>query len=339
MKNTLKSHGKLVKSAFKAPSWARNRHIQTIWPRFIQTRMPLSYTWERITLPDGDFVDLAWGPKPVKLTGMVVMFHGLEGSIRSHYANDMMAYLSRHGWQVVLMHFRGCSGDVNLTPRAYHSGETGDPIFILELLEQRFASLPKVAIGFSLGGNMLMKLLGENPAQQWLQAAVSVSAPLKLDECARSINQGFSKVYQTYLLKSMKKTLLKKMQLMDYRKSIQLSEADVAGISDFWAFDDRVTAPLHGYHDAADYYEKCSGFYYLKAIHQPTLLLHSMDDPFMNQHVIPDETELARHVTMEISERGGHVGFMQGTITSPTVWLHERVHQFFADYLPMAEDS
>ena len=128
------SHGQIIKSCFRAPAWARNRHIQTIWPRFIQKRMPLKYTMERLELPDSDFIDIAWGPQPEKPTGIVAMFHGLEGSIRSHYANDMMASLSRHGWQVVMMHFRGCSGEPNRLPRAYHSGETEDPSFFLEWL-------------------------------------------------------------------------------------------------------------------------------------------------------------------------------------------------------------
>ncbi|HAW76020.1 MAG TPA: hydrolase, partial [Alteromonas australica] len=212
MSKSALAHGKIVKSQFRIPTWAKNRHIQTIWPRFIQKRLPLTYGMERLTLPDDDFVDVAWGPKPAEPSGVVVLFHGLEGSIRSHYANDMMATLSQGGWQVVMMHFRGCSGEANLTPRAYHSGETGDPAFIINFLQQRYPDTPKAAIGFSLGGNMLLKLLGEHPDSLGLKAAVAVSAPLKLDECATSVNQGFSKVYQKYLLGSMKKNLLKKMQ-------------------------------------------------------------------------------------------------------------------------------
>lgn len=328
------SHGSLINSSFRAPRWARNRHIQTIWPRFLQKRLPLDFRMQRLILPDDDFVDLAWGPKPGKLKGLVVLFHGLEGSIRSHYANDMMARLSTPDWQVVLMHYRSCSGEPNRQPRAYHSGETEDPGFFLEWLSQRFPGLPKVAVGFSLGGNMLLKLLGENPAQKWLQAAVSVSAPLKLGECAQSINQGFSRVYQKYLLGSMKQTLKQKMAYIDYRRLIQLSEQDVDNIRDFRQFDERVTAPLHGFSDANDYYEKCSAYPYLSAIHCPTLVLHSVDDPFMNHLVVPKAEELARSVTLELSDQGGHVGFMQGSPWSPTVWLHDRVKRFVADHLP-----
>ena len=329
------SHGKIIKSSFRVPSWAKNRHVQTIWPRFIQKRLPLKYSMERLTLPDDDFVDVAWGPKPAEPSGIIVMFHGLEGSIRSHYANDMMANLSVNGWQVVMMHYRGCSGVPNLKPRGYHSGETGDPSFFLDWLNQKFPQLPKVAVGFSLGGNMLLKLLGENPAQKWLSAAIAISSPLKLSECAKSINHGFSRVYQKYLLNSIKTTLRKKMSFIDYRKLIQLTGDDVDGISSFAQFDEKVTAPLHGFEDANDYYEKCSAYHFLSAIHCPTLVLHSIDDPFMNHLVVPKEEELARNVTLELSERGGHVGFMQGSVFSPKVWLHERVKRYVSDVLPI----
>lgn len=329
-----RSHGSIKQSSFRAPAWARNRHIQTIWPRFIQKRLPLRYSMERLELPDDDFIDVAWGPKPQEPTGIVALFHGLEGSIRSHYAHDMMATLSQRGWQVVMMHYRGCSGEPNRQPRAYHSGETSDPAFFLDWLSDRFPALPKVAIGFSLGGNMLLKLLGENPAQKWLQAAVSVSAPLKLAECSQSINQGFSRVYQKYLLASMKATLKRKMAFIDYRRLIQLKEEDVDSIQAFHQFDDKVTAPLHGFEDAADYYEKCSAYHFLSAIHCPTLVLHSIDDPFMNHLVVPQQEDLSRSVTVELSEQGGHVGFMQGSMLKPRVWLHERVAAFVEQYLP-----
>ncbi len=334
MQRKKQHHGHIHKSSFRAPWWARNRHLQTIWPRFIQKRLPLDYTMERVTLPDTDFIDLAWGPEPTRTTGVVAMFHGLEGSIRSHYANDMMAALSQSGWQVVMMHFRSCSGEPNRLPRAYHSGETDDPTFFLELLQKRFPGIPKVAVGFSLGANMLLKLLGENPAQKWLDGAVAISAPLKLDECARSINTGFSRIYQKYLLNSMKQTLKQKMAFIDYRSLIQLGPDEVDAIDSFAGFDDKVTAPLHDFADAQDYYEKCSAFHYLSAIHCPTLVLHSIDDPFMNHLIVPREEELSSAVAVELSDRGGHVGFMQGNILRPQVWLQQRVKQFFEQFLP-----
>lgn len=335
MTSSSRQYGKILKSSFKAPAWAKNRHVQTIWPRFIRKRMPFTFNWERVDLPDGDFVDLAWGPKPKDVTGIVVLFHGLEGSVRSHYANDMMATLSNHGWQAVMMHFRGCSDERNRTTRAYHSGDTQDPLFILDFLHKRYPDVPKTALGVSLGGNMLLKLLGENPSGHGLEAAVAISAPLKLAECSISVSQGFSRVYQRYLLKSMKSRLKEKMEKIDYSSVLTLREDEIDNMSTFRQFDDKITAPLHGYVDADDYYEKCSGFHFLSAIHCPTLILHAIDDPFMNHLVIPDEKDLARNVTIELSEQGGHVGFMQGLPWNTSIWLHERVLRFFNDYLPI----
>lgn len=335
----LRTHGHIIKSSFKPAKWAKNRHIQTIWPRFIQPRKNLQYTTERLNTPDGDFVDLAWSPSPNESKGTVVIFHGLEGSIRSHYANDLMAFLYRQGWQVVLMHFRGCSGEPNKTTRTYHSGDTRDALFVLDYLKSKFSHQLMVGIGFSLGGNMLLKLLGEHPSQSWLNAACVISAPLKLVECSRSINQGFSRVYQRYLLASMRRTLLKKMQNIDYSTDLPLTEAHVKAISTFREFDDLVTAPLHGYEDAVDYYEKCSGYYFLRAVRTPTLVLHSKDDPFMNEHVIPEETDLSTSVTMELSEQGGHVGFMQGPPWKPVIWFHQRIADFLLEQQTKFNDA
>ena len=321
-------HGRIIKSSFTPPGWAKNRHLQTIWPRFIQARKKNRYTSERLNTPDGDFVDLAWSAAPAELKGTVVIFHGLEGSIRSHYANDLMAFLYRQGWQVVLMHFRGCSGVPNKTTRSYHSGDTNDAMFVLDYLRSKCTSQFMVGIGFSLGGNMMLKLLGENPSQRWLNAACVISAPLKLAECSDSINRGFSRVYQGYLLTSMRRTLLTKMTSIDYSKDLQLTVAQVKAIQTFRQFDDRVTAPLHGFTDAVDYYEKCSSFYYLRAVKTPTLILHAKDDPFMNAKVIPEERDLSSSITIELSDQGGHVGFMQGLPWKPVIWFHQRVADF-----------
>ncbi|WJG09316.1 hydrolase [Aliiglaciecola sp. LCG003] len=325
---------KIIKSDYQAPFWAKNRHLQTLWPRFIKRRLPLAVRSESFELPDNDSIKLVWG-KPENIQackGVAVIFHGLEGSVKSHYANDMMAQLQKNGWQTVLMHFRGCGGEPNHTSRAYHSGETADPSYFLDWLDKKFPELPKVAVGFSLGANMLLKLLGENPKQRFLKAAVAISAPLRLDECARSINQGFSKVYQNYLLKSMVSTLRTKMRSIDYSGLIHIKDEQVAKLTNFRQFDQHVTAPLHGFSGAEDYYQQCSAIHYLKHIITPTLVLHAADDPFMNEAVIPVEDELSEAVQFELSERGGHVGFMQGTPWNTTVWYHQRVARFFEPF-------
>lgn len=328
---------------FTPPWWAKNRHVQTIWPRFFQRRKPLSYWQEQLELPDGDFVMVNWGEKPESPRGMVVLFHGLEGSIKSHYANDMMAHLRSQNWWPVLMHFRSCGGVLNRLPRAYHSGDTADAWFFLQELQQRWPEIPKYGIGFSLGANMLLKLLGEQGQQDTLQAAVAISPPFDLAICSDSINQGFSRAYQGYLLSSMCKSLKQKMQLMDFSEAIALKPEQISELKNFRDFDHRVTAPLHGFDGADDYYQRCSAKGFIGQIQTPSLILHALDDPFMAPDIVPDAGTLPDCVTLEVSEKGGHVGFLQGTPWKPKIWLHQRVSQFLTSVeaplssAPMAE--
>lgn len=320
--------GKIIESDFQPPWWAKNRHVQTIWPRYFQRRTKVKTQDQRLQLPDGDFIDLAWSEKPTLSKGICVIFHGLEGSVNSHYANDMMLNMQQQGWWVVLMHFRGCSGEDNLLPRAYHSGDTQDALFFLDWLQQQFPDTAKVAIGFSLGANMLLKLLGEHPQQSYLLAGVAISTPFKLIECAQSINHGFSRVYQKYLLTSLKKKLLSKMSKMHFHDKVVLSKQKVQQFKDFFEFDQNVTAPLHGFASALDYYQQCSSIRFLKNIKTPTLILHAKDDPFMSRAVLPLRTEISPAVRLELSENGGHVGFMHGSPWRPKIWFHQRVGRF-----------
>ncbi|KXI30555.1 hydrolase [Paraglaciecola hydrolytica] len=329
----LQHKGKVVVSDFIAPWWARNRHVQTIFPRFFQKRAALSYRREDFSLPDGDKVNLVWVGEPLAANALVVMFHGLEGSIDSHYCHNTAAYLQRQGFAVVVMHFRGCGGKPNLLARAYHSGETGDAWTLLNYLQQQYPDLPKLAIGFSLGANMLLKLLGERPEQRIIQGAMAVSAPLLLNECADSINHGFARRYQKYLLKSMLKNLSLKMQSIDYRGLINITEEQIPSIKTFRDFDQNITAPLHGFKDANDYYQRCSALPFLHKIKTPTLIIHAKDDPFMNENVLPKAEQLSAFVRVEVSEQGGHCGFMQGTPWSPEIWLQPRSARFFQSIL------
>ncbi len=314
--------------SFKAPLWARNRHVQTIWPRFFQRRLPLDTTQQRLELPDGDFVDLAWSQRPDECKGIVPMFHGLEGSINSHYANDMIAQLNRDGWWVVLMHFRGCSGSINRLPRSYHSGDTEDARYFLEYLHKQNFGLPiQSAMGFSLGANMLLKLIGEEPNHGYFDSAIAISPPFKLAECSKSISEGFSRIYQSYLLASMRKTFIEKIRQIDFGK-FKITNEIMNRVKTFRDFDEYITAPLHGFQNAEDYYLKSSCINYLKKITTPTLIIHSKDDPFMNTSVVPKPEHLSQHIKLELSEKGGHVGFMQGSPWRPKIWLHDRVKNF-----------
>jgi len=326
-------YGEIVESDFKPPWWAKNRHIQTIFPRFIQKRVKLDYRWEKLALPDGDFVNLIWAGDVHKSSGLIVMFHGLEGSIRSHYINDMAANFVTHGYAVVLMHFRGCGGEQNTTPRAYHSGETEDAWYFLNWLEQKFPEIRKVAMGFSLGANMLLKLLSEQPKQKIVKAAMAVSTPFNLALCANSINQGFSKIYQAYLLKSMVNNLLIKMRSIDYSKLLKVTKSQIKQFKHFRDFDQHITAPLHGFLDADDYYKKCSSQNFLGGIATPTLVIHAKDDPFMHESIVPHADFLSSSVCLEVSENGGHVGFMQGTPWRPKIWMQQRANHFFQPFI------
>ncbi|MBC3765944.1 hydrolase [Neptunicella marina] len=324
--------GKIVKSAFKPAWWARNRHIQTIWPRYLQKRRLVQLTNQRIELEDGDFVDLSWAPKPHNCRGIAVLFHGLEGSARSHYANDMLAVMADNGWHAVMMHFRGCSNEENRLARAYHSGDTADAWQVVTQLKRNSHDLPIVAIGFSLGANMLLKLLGEKPQQNIIDAAVCISPPFQLGKCSDAVNQGFSRLYQHYLLASMQKKLVQKMSKMDFSHSLAVNVDDVMKLNSFREFDDAITSRLHGFSDADDYYLKCSAIAYTRHITTPTLVIHSLDDPFMSRDIVPQAGDLSPTVTIELSEQGGHVGFMQGLPWKPQIWLHQRVPAFLNQF-------
>ncbi|MEP1385087.1 MAG: hydrolase [Paraglaciecola sp.] len=326
-------YGEIVESDFVPPWWAKNRHVQTIFPRFFQKRAKVDLRKEKLALPDGDFVNLVWLGDVKRSLGLVAMFHGLEGSIRSHYSNDMAANLVKQGYAVVLMHFRGCGGEINTKPRSYHSGETEDAWYFLNWLEKKFPETKKTAIGFSLGANMLLKLLSEHPKQQIIRAAMAVSAPFKLDVCSLSINQGFSRLYQAYLLKSMVNNLQLKMQKVDFKNILTVDESQMGALKSFREFDENITAPLHGFKSAEDYYEKSSASRFLHKIATPTLVIHAKDDPFMHESILPDASSLSPSVCLEVSEKGGHVGFMQGTPWHPKIWMHQRANRFFASFM------
>ena len=275
---------------------------------------------ERLELPDGDFVDLDWtlndsGP-------IVILFHGLEGSSRSHYARGMLASLPQHGMRAVLMHFRGCSGEPNRLARAYHSGDTGDIDFLVRTLRAREPNTPLAAIGYSLGGNALLKWLGEQGKDAPVQCAAAVSVPFLLHESTAHMNRGLSRIYQWHLLKSLKQGAHRKAG--KFTPPAPLEEID--RMKSFFEFDDRVTARLHGFDDALHYYTSSSSRQYLNRIRIPTLIVHAIDDPFMHAQVIPAAGELSPPIELDLHRHGGHAGFVGGSLPwKPRYWLEERI--------------
>ncbi|ARU56789.1 MAG: hydrolase [Pseudomonadales bacterium] len=323
-----------MQSMFKAPPWAKNAHLQTIWPSKIRKiDMPERVT-ETIDLPDGDFLDLTWTSKDIQpQQPLFLILHGLEGSAESNYAKGMQKALGNRGWASVLMHFRGCSGRLNRLERGYHSGETGDARFMIEWLREQYPSHFLGAIGYSLGGNVLTKYLGEYGDGSLLDAAAIVSAPLDLAACSRRMQTGFSRNYQNYLLDSMKSNFINKSRFTQFADYSPPSHDEIAAMSSFIEFDDRVTAPLHGFVDAEDYYRRCSGKHFVSQIKTRTLMIHARDDPFMTEEVIPDQWQIPDCVDYELSQHGGHVGFLFGSPWKPRFWLEERIPEWMSHRL------
>jgi hypothetical protein len=300
--------------------WCHNPHLQTLWPVFFRRHPRPPLRRERLELPDGDFVDLDWtlndsGP-------IVILLHGLEGSRHSHYARGMLDILPRQGMRAVLMHFRGCSGEPNRLARAYHSGDTGDVDFLVRTLKAREPNTPLAAIGYSLGGNVLLKWLGEQGKEAPIQCAAAVSVPFLLHESTARMNRGFSRVYQWKLVRSLKASVRRKPQ----HPLASLAPSELEKMRSFYEFDDRVTAPLHGFRDALHYYTASSSRQFLNRIRIPTLIVHATDDPFMPASAIPEANELSPAIEFDLSRHGGHVGFVGGRVPwRPRYWLEERL--------------
>ncbi|MCB1759977.1 MAG: hydrolase [Gammaproteobacteria bacterium] len=300
--------------------WLPGPHLQTIWPVLFRPRPRLATRLERLELEDGDFIDIAWlnetAPGPT-----VLLLHGLEGSIDSHYASGLMKSLGDAGFRVVFMHFRGCSGTPNRLPRGYHSGETGDLSRVVAHVEQASGNPVSAIVGFSLGGNVLLKWLGERREPAGLRRAIAVSVPYRLDQCAARLERGLSRIYRDYLLRKLRASYRRK-----FRQIESPLRVDPAGLKSFHAFDDRITGPLHGFRGADHYYAESSSRQYLHRIRVETLLLHARDDPFMLAETVPTHAELAPSVRLELSDHGGHVGFVAGGAPwRARYWLDERI--------------
>lgn len=308
-------------SAFRPHPLLRGAHAQTLFAFLAHRHHPLPWQHERLELPDGDFLDLCHlGPagRPV-----VCLFHGLEGCVRSHYVGGLASALVAHGFRVTFMHFRGCSGEPNRLPRAYHSGETGDIGHLVEILRQRHERHALLAVGFSLGGNALLKYLGERGGDSPLRAAVAVSPPLRLATAANRIDRGLSCIYQAYLMHRMKASTRARLRRLG---TLPVDPQRMEHSRSFREFDDCVTAPLHGFRDADDYYGRSSSALWLAGIEIPTLVLHACDDPFLGPEGIPDGHGAGPGVQFELSRHGGHVGFIgRNRFGLPVRWLERRI--------------
>lgn len=317
----------VIDSQFKPAWWLPGGHAQTLWASLARRPVEIQTRRERLELADGDFIDLDWtthrsGP-------IVLILHGLQGSSSSSYARGLMAACHAKGWRAIVMHFRGCSGEPNRLGRAYHSGETVDLHTVIDILQQREPGTCIGAVGYSLGGNVLLKWLGQYPFPSALCAAAAVSVPFELKTSAIQLGSGFSQLYQRHLLDDLKKSVLLKQALLSTEIDVERSQS----ITTIYDFDDVVTAPLHGFKNAEDYYDRSSSRQYLKHIILPTLLLHAKDDPFMTPAAVPENDDLSASTVLELSPSGGHVGFVSGDWPwTAHYWLEQRLIAYFSDY-------
>ena len=336
----------LAEWLYRAPRWLPTAHAQTILPALFAQRPAVKYRRERWTTPDGDFIDLDWvsydadgengstaaqaTPSPDPTAPLFVLFHGLEGNSDSHYARVLMAEAKARGWFGVVPHFRSCGGSMNLLPRFYHLADSAEVDWVLRRLKAQHAG-PVVAAGVSLGGNVLLRWLceQEQDAAAILDAAAAISAPLDVHAGGHAISQGFGMVYTRSFLKTLKCKALAKL---DQYPGLFDRDAMLAART-LHAFDNAVTAPLHGFRDTDDYWTRATTRPYLPRIAVPTLLLNARNDPFLPGRVLPSATEVSAAVTLDQPAHGGHVGFMTGPFPGRIDWLSQRVFGYLQTHV------
>jgi uncharacterized protein len=317
---------------FRPARWLPGPHLQTVLGKFLRPRPDPGLTRERLTTPDGDFLDLDLAPDPGPEAPMVLVLHGLEGSSRRAYMRVALHELSRRGMLAVAMNFRACSGEPNLQPRFYHSGETGDVGWVVEFLRDRFPRRPLGAMGFSMGGNVLLKYLGEGRDRAPLDAAAAVSVPFDLMEGSRAIEAGaMGRVYTHYFLRSLREKVDRKVGLLE-----PLLDLDrVRRARTLREYDEAATAPLHGFAGADEYYRASSSVKFLDDIRVPTLLLQAHDDPFLPSEFLPRKLVADNPFLLPtFTQAGGHVGFVEGEVPwRPTFWAESEAARYLQKLL------
>lgn len=315
---------------YKAPRWLPGGHLQTIYPVTCIPRPKVALRRERWHTPDGDFIDIDFmDGQPGQ--PLLVLFHGLEGSSNSHYARELMAHIATLGWSGAIPHFRGCSGELNHAPRFYHSGDAMEVDWIMARMAQlreRHHLSKLYAVGVSLGGNALLRWLGEfQHSAEIVEAACAISAPLDLTRGGAALGSGFNQIYTWHFLQTLKPKCLKKLdQFPDLFDRAALLKA-----RNLYEFDNIVTAPLHGYRDTDDYWDRASAKHVLHDITVPTLVLNARNDPFLPACHLP--TSASPEVVLEYPAEGGHVGFAVGAFPGSNAWLPRKIIHFLTGTL------
>ncbi|MCG8468008.1 MAG: hydrolase [Gemmatimonadetes bacterium] len=323
-------------SEFRPRRGLRNPHLQTIAARWARARAEPRTERTRLDTPDGDFIDVDVWSELREPRGACLLLHGLEGCARSRYMVTTASALLASGIQPVALNFRSCSGEPNRTPQSYHSGRTDDIAQTIAWVRDRYASLPVGAVGFSLGGNALINLLGREPDADRVAAAVAVSVPYDLSACAGALERGLGRLYGNYFLRTLRKKAEEKARRFPGR--VDPRGATARSIR---AFDDLLTAPIHGFEDADDYYARCSAGRHVGQVRTPTLLIQSSDDPLVPDATIPVETiRRSPALRLVLTSGGGHVGFLdEERGAGPAGWLEQTIARFVVDALTGADLS
>jgi predicted alpha/beta-fold hydrolase len=316
---------------YRAPWWLAGAHVQTVYPALFGRPPEVTYVRERWETtphgkPDGDFIDVD------RITGddskpLLVVFHGLEGSSESPYARYLMAEAKRRGWRGLVAHFRGCGGEMNRLPRAYHSGDSAEIDWVLRRARAESPSRPLYVASVSLGGNATLKWLGEqgDAAVGIADAAIAISAPVDLTAAGEALEHGFCKVYTYNFLATMKKNALAKLA----RFPGLFNAEKVRRAKTLREFDNEVTAPLHGFRDTDDYWTRASAKPGLPHVRIPTLMLNALNDPFLPAWALPSPGDVSSCIKLDFPADGGHVGFLRGPFPGNGAWLPERAFHFF----------
>jgi len=323
-------------SSYRPPAWLSNGHAQTIYAALLAPCPRVSLDRVRWATPDGDFIDLDWQAGSGAAAGpLIVVLHGLEGSSHSHYARTLLASARRRNWRAVVVHFRGCSGEPNRLPRAYHSGDSAELEWILRRLRAEHPGGPICPVAVSLGANVLLKWLGERAAhaRSLVATACAVSAPVDLAQAGDALDRGINRIYTWNFLRTLRRKSLAKLD--QYPRLFDRDATRRART--LRAFDDAVTAPLHGFVDADDYWARASSKPWLARIEVPTLLLNARDDPFLPEHALPTPGEVSAQVECEFPAHGGHVGFVTGRFPGSLAWMPERALAFIAACLRIGQ--
>jgi len=311
---------------FQPSWWLPGPHLPTIWGKKFR-RQPMCHDRvERVRTPDGDHVSLARMGSARAGVPHVLILHGLEGTIGATYAHGLLQRARELGWSGDLLLFRSCDGARNLAPRLYHSGETTDLDVVVRRLKTESPESPLCIVGVSLGGNVLTKWLGElgEQARQLVRASAAVSVPFDLAACARSLEHGFGRIYVRHFLATLKQKA--EWKHAQFPRVFDLHAMRRAGT--FWEFDDAATAPLHGFRDAAEYYARSSALPFIERVRTPHLLFMACDDPFVPSHVLLSVREKVagnQVVRLATTPRGGHVGWVEGTVLAQKYYMEEFV--------------